>query len=107
MGQEKKSDVIVTVRPVRLRTMSADSSSLKKSRDYEDENVSQSSSATSLKDVEAGQSKPTSCRCSGSSPPRRWFSAARTSNTNKRQMWCRWILIAFVVLGFFGVIATM
>jgi hypothetical protein len=107
MGQEKKSDVIVTVCPVHLRTMSGNSSSLKTFRDGEDETVSQSSSATSLKDVEVGQSKPTSCRCSTSSPLRRWFGAARTSNTNKRQMWYHWILIAFVVLGFFGVIAAM
>jgi hypothetical protein len=107
MGQEKKSDVIVTVRPVRPRTMSGDSSTLQKFRDGADETMSQISSATSLKDVEAGKSMPASCRCSRSSPLRRWFGAARTSNTNKRQLWCRWVLIAFVVLGFFGVIATM
>jgi hypothetical protein len=92
MDQEKKADAMVTVWPVHIRTMSGDSSN---------------SSATSLKDIEASKSTPEWYRRSGLGPVRRWFGAARTSNANQRQMWCRWVLIVFVILGFFGVIAAM
>jgi hypothetical protein len=107
MGQEKRSEVIVTVRPVHLRTMSDDSAKLDKSRDYEDDTVSQFSSATSFKDVEAGKSAAKWYLRSESSSLRSWFRAARASNTNKKQLRCRWMLIAVVVLGLFGVIAAM
>jgi hypothetical protein len=107
MDQEKKADAMVTVWPVHIRTMSGGSSNSKKFRDQGDETWSQMSSATSLKDIEAGKSTPEWYRRSGSGPVRRWFGAARTSNANQRQMWCRWVLIVFVILGFFGVIAAM
>jgi hypothetical protein len=106
MGQEKTSEVIVTVRPVHLRTMSGDSSKSNRFRDDEDDTVSQVSSAKSIEDVEAGKSTRKWYRGSGSNSMKCWFRAARTSNTNKRQMWCRWMLIAIVVLGLFGVIAV-
>jgi hypothetical protein len=107
MDQEKNADVMVTVQPVHIRTMSGDSSISKKFRDEGHETLSQMSSATSLKDIEAGKSTPKWYRRSGSGPVRRWFGAARISNANKRQMWCRWVLIVFVILGFFAVIAAM
>jgi hypothetical protein len=107
MDQEKKADAMVTVWPVHIRTMSGGSSNSKKFRDQGDETWSQMSSATSLKDIEASKSTPEWYRRSGLGPVRRWFGAARTSNANQRQMWCRWVLIVFVILGFFGVIAAM
>jgi hypothetical protein len=107
MAQEKKLDVIVTVRPVCSKTISGDSSDLKKLRDDEEETVSQISSAISFKDVEAGKRRPKFYRRGGSRSLSRWFGAARPSDTNKGQMWCRWVLVVVVVLGLFGVIAGM
>jgi hypothetical protein len=107
MGQEKKSETIVTVRPVHLRTMSDDSSTPRRFRDEEDDEIlSQISSTISLDDMEAGRVNPRWYRFSGSSSMR-WFGAATPAKRKKRRQWCRWLLIAAVVLGLFGVIAGM
>lgn len=108
MGQEKKADAIVTVRPVHLRTMSDDSMHPKRFRDdEEDETASQTSSTISLEELEAGRNRPRWYRNSGSSTLKRWFGAAGPSKSEKRRAWCRWLVIGFVVLGFFGVISGM
>jgi hypothetical protein len=107
MGQEKKADTIVTVRPVHLRTMSDDSTTPRRFRDEEDEETSsQISSTISLDDMEAGRVRPKWYRFSGSSSMR-WFGAAIPAKRSKRRQWCRWVLITAVVLGLFGVIAGM
>jgi hypothetical protein len=108
MGQEKKLDTIVTVRPVHLRTMSGDSTHPKRFRDEEDdETSSQISSTISLEELEAGRSQPRWYRRSESSTLRRWFGAASPSKSSKKRAWCRWLVIAVVIVGLFGVIAGM
>lgn len=108
MGQEKKADAIVTVRPVHLRTMSDDSMHPTRFRDdEEDETASQVSSTISLEELEAGRIRPRWYRHSESSTVKRWFGAASPSKNDKRRDWCRWLVIGFVFLGFLGVMSGM
>jgi hypothetical protein len=108
MDQEKKSEAIVTVRPVYFRTMSGESEMSKKFRDNEDdETLSQISSTISLDELEAGRSVPKWYRRGGSKSLMRWFGARDASKNNRRRPWLRWLLVAAVVSGFFGVVAAM
>jgi hypothetical protein len=107
MEQEKKSDIVVSVRPVYFRMSSNDSTKMKKFRDNEDdETSSQNSTAVSLEDAEAGTSKPKWHRCGGSAV-QRWLSGPDPTKATRKQKWCRWLLIVFIVLGVFGTIAAM
>jgi hypothetical protein len=108
MDQEKKTETIVTVRPVYFRTMSGESEMSKKFRDNEDdETSSQISSTINLDELEAGRSVPKWYRRGGSKSLMRWFGAPDASKNNRRRPWLRWLLVAAVVSGFFGVVAAM
>jgi len=109
MDQEKKSETVVSVRPVYFRMSSNDSTKMKKFRDNEDdETSSQSSTAVSVEDAEAGTNKPKWYRRSGeSSSLRRWLSPSGSTKATRRRKWCRRLLIVLVVLGIFGTIAAM
>lgn len=107
MGQGIKAETVITVRPLYPRTMSVDTTTSKKFRDDDSEASSQISSIISLEDVEAGWRKPKWYRRGRSATFTRWFGAPGSAKINKRKRWCKWILIAVVVLSIFGVIAAM
>lgn len=114
MDQEKKSEVVVSVRPVYLRMDSADSQFPKRFRDdSDDETGSQISSSISLEELEPGRStRKWYSRRGSTSIVQRWAeqrsSCLGNSHPTKRsrgQQWCRLVAVVFVVLGIFGVIA--
>lgn len=110
MDQEKKSDIVVSVRPVFFRMSSKDSTStqMKKFRDNsDDETDSQVSRASSLEEAEAGTSKPKWYWHSRSRSLQSWFSVPCPAKSTRRRRCCYWSMIVLVVLGFFGVIAGM
>jgi hypothetical protein len=108
MDQAKKSETIVSVRPVYFKTTSDDSTNMKKFRDNEEDDMSsQSSTATSLEEAEAGTAKPNWYRRNRTGSIKRWLSASDTAKESRRQKWGRWTLIVLVVLGVFGAIAAM
>jgi hypothetical protein len=102
MNQEKKTEPIVTVRPVHSRAMSGDSEQLDKF-DIND-TASQTSGATTMKEVEAGRSTPKRYSVARIT---RWFGVPSSTNSVRGQEWFRWMLVTVFVLGFFGVIAAM
>jgi hypothetical protein len=105
MGQDTKSEIVVTVRPVYTRTKSSDSTATKGLSDDEgSENKSQLSSVGSLKDVEVGRSQ---AKWHRHDAQKRWFGARGASKDSKRQDWCRLVLLVVVVLGFFCIIAGL
>jgi len=108
MDPEKKSDIVVSVRPVYFRMSSNDSTSMpmKKFRDNsDDETDSQVSTPGSLEEAEAGTTKPKWYRRRRASSLQSWISTSSPDQKTQRQLWCRWALIVLVVLGFFGIIA--
>jgi hypothetical protein len=106
MGQNTKSEIVVTVRPVYTRTISKDSTATKSLSDDEgSENKSQVFSVVSLKDVEMGRSLVKRHR--HDAQWKRWFRAHDVSKDSKRQDWCRLFLLVAVVLGFFCLIAGL
>jgi hypothetical protein len=110
MDQEKKSEIVVSVRPVFFRMSSKDSTStqMKKFRDnLDDETDSQVSRPGSLEEAEAGTSKPNWYCHSRSRSLQSWLGVPYPAKNTRRRRWCYWSMIVLVVLGIFGVIAGM
>lgn len=108
MEQDKKLDILVSVRPIPSRMLSNDSTKTNKYRDSSDDDTeSQVSTASSLDDAEAGRSRPKWHRRARPSSLKHWLSNASPSKSARRQKCCRWTLMVLAVLGVFGIIAGM
>jgi hypothetical protein len=108
MGQDTKSEIVVTVRPVYPRTTSDDSAMLKGlSTSGDDETKSQVSSVLSLEDLETGKSKTKWHRRGGMNNLKRWYGARDAWKNGKRSDWCQLVLLVIAMLGFFCIIAAM
>jgi hypothetical protein len=108
MDQEKKTEIVVSVRPVYFSMPSNDSTRMKKFRDNEDDEISsQGSTAVTLEEAEAGTANAKWYRRNRANSVKRWLGQSTSAKATRRQKWCRWLLIVFVVLGLLGTIAAM